>query len=96
MSLPPPHAVDATYRGQVQGVGFRYTVERLAQDHPYVTGYVKNMADGTVFLHLEGARADIEALLRAIAHGALERYIRGVEVRAVTPSGRYRDFRIAF
>ena len=39
----------AVYRGQVQGVGFRYRTTRLAQQYP-ITGYVKNLPDGTVEL----------------------------------------------
>ena len=39
----------AVYYGRVQGVGFRYRTARLAQQYP-VSGYVKNLADGTVEL----------------------------------------------
>ena len=39
------------YKGRVQGVGFRYTCYRLAGNHE-VTGFVKNLPDGSVDLIL--------------------------------------------
>ena len=39
----------AVYEGRVQGVGFRYRTSQLAQRYP-ITGFVKNLADGTVEL----------------------------------------------
>ncbi|QDV19395.1 Acylphosphatase [Gimesia panareensis] len=39
----------AIYEGRVQGVGFRYRTSQLAQRYP-ITGFVKNLADGTVEL----------------------------------------------
>ncbi|MEX0701916.1 MAG: acylphosphatase [Planctomycetales bacterium] len=41
------------YHGRVQGVGFRATTASIARRHP-VTGYVRNRADGTVELVLDG------------------------------------------
>lgn len=46
---PVPVTLRAVYHGHVQGVGFRYRTTRLAQPYP-ITGYVKNLADGTVEL----------------------------------------------
>jgi len=90
-----PAAFTVEYHGQVQGVGFRYTVLRLAQGYA-VTGYVKNMSDGTVHLYVEGAPAEIAELLRAIRGGPHAHYITDVQSMPVVPSGAYRDFRIAF
>ncbi|WP_417378964.1 acylphosphatase [Gimesia sp.] len=49
--LDPPVRITlrAIYHGRVQGVGFRYRTTRLAQKYP-ITGYVKNLPDGTVEL----------------------------------------------
>lgn len=44
---------EVRYRGRVQGVGFRYTARSIAQSYA-VTGYVKNVADGSVELVVEG------------------------------------------
>ena len=37
------------FHGRVQGVGFRYTTHRIARGFP-VTGFVRNLTDGTVEL----------------------------------------------
>ena len=39
--------------GRVQGVGFRYHVKQIARMHQ-LTGYVKNLSDGSVFVEAEG------------------------------------------
>ena len=54
------------YRGRVQGVGFRFSVRRIATKHP-VTGYVKNLPDGSVELVAQGAPPAINRLLAEVA-----------------------------
>ncbi len=57
--------VTVHYSGHVQGVGFRYTVLRLAQ-RCEVAGYVKNLEDGRVELVVEGETEQVERLLEAV------------------------------
>ena len=45
--------VELEFRGQVQGVGFRYTVCDIAKSF-VVDGWVRNCADGSVLLQCEG------------------------------------------
>ena len=56
----------AYYTGRVQGVGFRYTTQRIAADYP-VDGFVKNLPDGRVELVAEGPPAQVQAFLAAVA-----------------------------
>ncbi len=53
------------YSGRVQGVGFRYTAQRLAGGLA-VAGYVKNLPNGNVELVAEGEPDQVEALLERI------------------------------
>jgi acylphosphatase len=53
------------YSGRVQGVGFRFASQCLAQDHS-VGGYVRNLHDGRVELVAEGEPEAVEALLAAV------------------------------
>ena len=48
--------------GQVQHVGFRYTALYLARKL-YLTGWVKNLSDGTVLLEAQGGTARLRRLL---------------------------------
>ena len=59
MAVARAHVV---FSGYVQGVGFRYTARRAAGGFA-VTGWVRNLADGTVELEAQGERAEVELLL---------------------------------
>jgi acylphosphatase len=60
--------------GFVQGVGFRFAVERAARSRR-VGGWVRNRADGAVEAVFEGEPQDVEALV-----GLCRRGPRGAEV----------------
>ncbi len=79
------------YSGHVQGVGFRYTAQRLAQDRP-VAGYVRNLPGGDVELLAEGPPAEVEAFLDAVARRMAD-YIEQTTVRDETPAG-HQGFQI--
>ena len=63
-------AVIYTFSGRVQGVGFRQCALRLASTCT-VGGYVKNLHDGSVVLHVEGKPSElvrfVELLTTAMA-----------------------------
>ncbi len=54
------------YFGRVQGVGFRYTCASIAKRYP-VSGYVKNLRDGSVELLVSGNPKTIADFLAEIA-----------------------------
>ena len=56
------------FHGIVQGVGFRYTAYYAAQSVG-VTGWVRNLYDGTVEAEAEGTQADIDMMIAAIKRG---------------------------
>lgn len=53
------------FHGSVQGVGFRYKACYSAKNGG-VSGWVRNLADGSVEMEAEGYPADIEAVVRAL------------------------------
>jgi acylphosphatase len=64
--------------GRVQGVGFRYFAQRAARELG-VTGWARNLDDGSVEVHANGSRKqldDFEARLRKGPPGA---DVRGFE-----------------
>jgi acylphosphatase len=60
--------LDASVRGRVQGVGFRYFVLREAARLD-LNGWVANEADGSVRVVADGPRGALEELLEALREG---------------------------
>ena len=54
--------------GRVQGVGFRYFVQRLARTEG-LGGYVRNLPDGRVEFRLQGQTDGVDRVLRQIRRG---------------------------
>lgn len=54
--------------GRVQGVGFRYFVQQNARELR-MTGWVKNMDDGSVTMELQGAQDQVDELEKRILKG---------------------------
>ena len=81
------------YKGRVQGVGFRYTAQQLAEGFP-IAGYVRNLPGGDVELVAEGEREQVDAFLAAVARKMAE-YIRQTTVEEI-PSGGYKKFEIRY
>jgi len=82
------------YRGRVQGVGFRYTTERIAS-RLAVTGYVKNLPDGRVLMVAEGQSDELDRLLASV-RVELGHYITDVGQSVGPASGEYSGFEIRF
>jgi len=51
-----------TFRGHVQGVGFRVSANALAKSFP-LTGFIQNNTDGAVTMEVQGDQAQIESYL---------------------------------
>jgi acylphosphatase len=73
--------------GEVQGVFFRDSTRRTANEHG-IAGWVRNDPSGTVTAHLEGPSAGVEAVLGWIrAGGPPAARVADVEVEDVEPAG---------
>lgn len=89
-----PTARHVIFTGHVQGVGFRYTARQTAQQYR-VTGFVRNLPDGTVEMHIQGPAQEIEHCIQEI-QASFTGYLRETRIEPAAYSPRYTDFRIAF
>ncbi|MFQ3598649.1 MAG: acylphosphatase [Chloroherpetonaceae bacterium] len=70
-------AIHAIAEGRVQGVGYRWFVQKTATKLG-IKGYVRNLPDGTVELEAEGDTESLDALINEMKKGPL-----GANVQAV-------------
>jgi acylphosphatase len=81
----------AIVRGDVQGVGFRYSVMRRARQLG-LTGYAQNLSDGSVRVEAEGPREDLEELERYLRIGPPTANVTTVQVEWSSSTGRFDGF----
>jgi acylphosphatase len=72
--------------GRVQGVFFRDTCRRLAQQYG-VAGWVRNLPDGRVEAVFEGPAEDVGRLVEWCRHGPRYAAVDHIEVQAEPPEG---------
>ncbi|MEW6009228.1 MAG: acylphosphatase [Candidatus Omnitrophota bacterium] len=75
----------AYFEGRVQGVGFRFTAERIANSLN-ISGWVKNLADGKVEVVAEAEQKNLENFLEQLK-SYFKTYIRDVEISWQEPEG---------
>ena len=82
------------YTGRVQGVGFRYSTKQIASGFD-VTGWIKNLPDGTVEMQAMAADPDeLDAFLEDIQMSTLGSLIKDTEVSIIPPMAGVRGFTI--
>jgi len=79
--------------GLVQGVGFRWYTKDAARREG-VTGYVRNLADGSVEAFAEGDADAVTRLERAIRRGPAGARVMSVDVSDEPAGGAYKTFAI--
>ena len=91
----PDHEVrlEATVRGRVQGVGFRYFVVRRAADLG-LTGWVANGTDGSVRCVAEGANDSVDRLEEILRRGPMGAIVEEVSVVRMPPTGEFAGFSV--
>ena len=86
--------VQILYSGSVQGVGFRYTVKRIATGYE-ITGTIRNLPDGRVELVAEGLEDELEAFRQAIRESGLGHFMQEGNVSAgLAARNEFRGFEI--
>jgi len=88
-----PQARRFVVRGRVQGVGFRWFVER--ESHILgIAGWVRNNIDGTVEVLAQGTLDQLTALRARLREGPRAARVDDVQESEAQPSSDVKTFRI--
>jgi len=90
-----PEELRAEVRGFVQGVGFRYFVQREAM-RLGLRGYTRNMSNGDVEVVAQGTRAALEQLLIRLRLGPSSADVEEVQTTWNQPSEYLTGFNIRY
>ena len=86
-------SVQVFYEGNVQGVGFRWSVRNIAKGFD-VTGSVRNLRDGRVELLVTGDDEEVQAFLDAILQSELRAHIKKHSESPLAEPPAFRGFEI--
>ena len=79
--------------GRVQGVGFRWFTHDTAAIEG-LHGWVRNLADGSVEVVVEGETSAVTRLEAAVRRGPSQARVEHVAVEEIAPTGRRTGFEI--
>jgi acylphosphatase len=86
-------SLQVLYEGNVQGVGFRWSVRHIATGFD-VTGWVQNLNDGRVELQVKGDESEVLAFIEAIRTSELASHIRRQQQATLESPPNARGFEI--
>lgn len=85
----------AVVYGLVQGVNYRYFVQRNAESLG-LTGYVCNLDDGSVEVVAEGEKEKLQQLIAKLEIGPRSARVDDVDVTWLKDVGKYNRFEVRF
>lgn len=85
--------LDATVHGRVQGVGFRWFVQRTARGLGLV-GWIQNQPDGSVRVVAEGPSASLDVLVEQLGQGPAGAVVDRVNAQRGAATGEFGSFEI--
>ncbi|NLE00746.1 MAG: acylphosphatase [Fibrobacter sp.] len=71
-----------TVSGKVQGVGFRFFTREAAKKHK-LSGWVRNLEDGSVQMEIQGADNDLCAFLKVVENGPILSFVSAMECKEI-------------
>jgi acylphosphatase len=80
----------AVVRGEVQGVGYRWSVQRLAR-RLGLTGYAENLPDGSVRVEAEGDPEQLDELEAFLRGGPRFAEVDRLDSERVAATGEFHD-----
>ena len=81
----------AVISGEVQGVGFRWSVQRQAGQLG-LTGYAENLPDGSVRVEAEGDPGQLDQLEAFLRQGPRWAEVASLDSRRVPATGEFHRF----
>ena len=81
----------AVIRGEVQGVGFRWSVQRQAGQLG-LTGYAENLPDGSVRVEAEGAPDRLDQLEAFLRQGPRWAEVESLDSQRSPATGEFHRF----
>ncbi|MCE5315881.1 MAG: acylphosphatase [Parachlamydia sp.] len=84
----------AIARGNVQGVGFRATTQRIGSEMK-LKGSVKNMPEGTVEIYAQGTKTQIENFCK-VMNSHWQGYMEPLAPTLLKGLNRYDGFEVRF
>ncbi len=82
-------------KGIVQGVNFRYYTQREARKNN-LTGWVRNLPDGSVAALFEGEEEDVEMMIQWCRHGPPSSRVTELIAQKEEFRGEFQSFSILF
>ena len=88
-------ACHARIYGRVQGVGFRYSA-RTAAHKLGITGWVRNVSDGSVEVVCEGEANAVKRYIIWLGKGPPGSHVSRVDTSEIPYRGSFRSFTVEF
>lgn len=83
------------FTGRVQGVGFRFFVNMNAE-RCHLTGWVKNMYDGSVTAEVQGTKLQVKQFLEITKNGNRFVRVEDVEAKELPLEDNERGFKVRY
>jgi acylphosphatase len=87
-------ALTAKVIGRVQGVGFRFYVKTRAEELG-ITGWVRNLPDGSVQTEAFGPRPDLERFMHYLETGPIGSRVDRVDFQWIESKTKLKNFEIS-
>lgn len=95
MKIMAAKRINAIVKGKVQGVFYREFTRREAEALG-VSGFVRNLKDGSVEIIAEGEERQLKEFERKFRKGPLMAFITDVEMKEEQPTGEFDGFDIRY
>lgn len=89
------YRIKALIEGRVQGVGFRYFTQYQAT-FLNLSGFVKNLSDGKVYLEAQGEKIRIYELLDKLREGNGFAKITSISIDEIKPINSEKKFKVVY